>query len=72
MIRITKSRTEKELVVNPGSKIFGRSVYVCKSNECINNAFKKGRLFKLLKTRYDKDLEEGLRAKINSMVQFKP
>ena len=49
LIRIMK--TDKEgLVVNPNSKTFGRSAYLCYNQKCIENALKKSKLNKALKT----------------------
>ena len=49
LIRIMK--TDKDgLVVNPNSKTFGRSAYLCYNQSCIESAFKKSKLNKALKT----------------------
>ena len=49
LIRIMK--TDKEgLVVNPNSKTFGRSAYLCYNQSCIEFALKKSKLNKALKT----------------------
>ena len=50
MIKITKEYSTNELVVNPNSKTFGRSAYLCYNQDCIEQAFKKSRLNKVLKT----------------------
>lgn len=50
MIKITKQYLNGELVVNPNPKTFGRSVYLCYNLSCIEQAFKKNRLNKVLKT----------------------
>lgn len=62
LIKITVNRILNEVRVNPDSKFFGRSVYICKSDECINNAFKKGKFFKILKVKQQDDLKEKIRA----------
>lgn len=59
LIKIT--RTADGVVVNPDSKTFGRSAYVCKNESCINGAVKKDRIFKVLKTQKDSSLPEKLR-----------
>ena len=41
------------VILMPDSKIFGRSVYLCYNQSCIDNAFKKNRINKLLKTGAD-------------------
>jgi len=53
LIKITKFYETGEIFVNPNSKIFGRSVYLCYNNSCIENALKKNRLNKALKTTKD-------------------
>ena len=59
LIRIMK--TDKDgLVVNPNSKTFGRSAYLCYNNACIENAFKKNRLSKVLKASVPEDLKGKL------------
>lgn len=37
-------------MIEPDSKIFGRSVYLCYNQSCIDNAFKKNKIYKILKT----------------------
>ena len=39
-IKITVNKS-KEIKIMPDSKFFGRSVYICKNNDCIKNIFKK-------------------------------
>lgn len=53
MIKLTKNYLTGEVVVNPNSKIFGRSAYLCYNNECIKLAQKKNKLNKVLKTSKD-------------------
>ena len=50
MIKITKEHSSGEIVLEPNSKTFGRSAYLCYNLSCIENAFKKNRLNKILKT----------------------
>lgn len=61
LIKITRNQNG-EIQVMPDSHFTGRSVYICKNNECIKNAFKKGRLFKILKSKQNETLEEKIRA----------
>ncbi len=58
MIKITN--VHGELVVNPDSKKFGRSVYLCYNNACIENAFKKNKISRILKTSVPQDLKGKL------------
>lgn len=50
LIKITREHATNILVINGNSKIFGRSAYLCYNNTCIENAFKKNKLQKILKT----------------------
>lgn len=61
LIKITVN-IKKELQIMPDSKFFGRSVYICKNEECIEKAFKKGRIYKFLKIKPDETLKEKIRA----------
>lgn len=60
MIKITKEHDSNEIYIKPNSKIFGRSVYLCYNNSCIENAFKKNKLAKFLKAGLSKDFKEKL------------
>lgn len=60
MIKITKQKAHPDLVINGDSKIFGRSVYLCYNNSCIEAAFKKNKLQKLLKTPVKPELKGKL------------
>ena len=40
-IKITKCHSTGEIVINPNSKIVGRSLYVCKNKACLDIVFKK-------------------------------
>ena len=60
MIKITKEYLTGKVIVNPDSKTFGRSVYLCYNQNCIEQALKKSRLDKALKTNEDwKGLLDG-------------
>ena len=60
MIKITKEFLTGKVIVNPDSKTFGRSVYLCYNQNCIEQALKKNRLGKALKTNEDwKGLLDG-------------
>lgn len=50
LIKITKNYKDGSVVINPNSKIFGRSAYLCYNQNCIDMAFKKSKLNKVLKT----------------------
>ena len=57
MIKITKEHSTQEVVVNPDSKTFGRSAYLCYNQNCIVQALKKKKINKVLKTNADIDLK---------------
>jgi len=54
-IKIT--RTPEGVIVNPNSYTFGRSAYLCYNNSCIESAFKKNKLAKVLKTAIPEELK---------------
>ena len=58
LIKITKMNGD--IFVNPDNKKFGRSVYLCYNNACIEAAFKKNRIAKVLKTSVPEDLKGKL------------
>ena len=60
LIKITKKHDDGQLVINPNSKIFGRSVYLCYNKMCIENALKKNKLDKALKTAISNELKGKL------------
>ena len=53
LIKITKNFVDGKVVVNPNSKIFGRSAYLCYNNQCVEQSLKKNKLNKALKTNKD-------------------
>lgn len=60
MIRVIKENVSGKIVLNPDNHTFGRSVYICKNKKCMENAFKKGRIFKVLKTKPNETLKEDI------------
>ena len=60
MIKITKEFLTGKVIVNPDSKTFGRSVYLCYNQNCIEQALKKNRLGKALKISTALDLKGQL------------
>ncbi len=51
-------------------KYFGRSVYICKNKNCINNAFSKKKIEKGLKvTNIPQDLKENLKSKLIESIE---
>ena len=57
MLKITKNFKTGEIFLNPDSFTFGRSAYLCYNQSCIEQAFKKNRLAKVLKTSIGEDLK---------------
>ena len=60
MIKITKVSQTGEVFVNPDSKTFGRSAYLCYNQSCIEKAFKKNKILKILKTNISAEKMKGL------------
>lgn len=58
LIKVTNSNDK--IVVQPDSKTFGRSAYICKNKVCIEKAFVKNKLGKNLKTNVDNSLLSDL------------
>ncbi len=50
MIRIMKVHNTREILINPDSRHFGRSSYLCYNKDCAQYAIKKKRIQKTLKT----------------------
>jgi predicted RNA-binding protein YlxR (DUF448 family) len=63
MIKITRENSSGDVFINPDSKIFGRSVYLCYNDSCIVNSLKKNKLVKFLKS----DLTEELKKKLQTI-----
>ena len=62
LIKITVNKSTKELRISPSSNFVGRSLYICKNFSCIDTAFKKGRIYKILKIKPDETFKEKIRA----------
>lgn len=57
LIKVTAQNPCGEVIVNGNSKTFGRSAYLCYNIDCVENAFKKDRLKKALRTSIDEGLK---------------
>ena len=57
MIKITKEHITGNVVVNPNSKTFGRSAYLCYNQDCIEQALKKKKINKMLRINTSIDLK---------------
>lgn len=60
LIKITHNKSLDEVFINPNTKKFGRSVYLCYNKLCIENALKKNKLQKALKTTISEELKGKL------------
>ena len=61
MVKITREFKTNEIFINPNTKIFGRSVYLCYNDTCIENSLKKNKLAKFLKANLTEELKETLK-----------
>ena len=66
LIKITKDSKTQETFINPISKIFGRSCYICKDENCINSAFKKMKISKILKQNVSINLKDKIMSVLES------
>ena len=57
LIKITRQNADGTVFVNPNSKIFGRSAYLCYNKTCIEDAFRKNKLQKSLRCKISEDLK---------------
>ncbi len=57
MIKITKNHINGEIVINPSSKTFGRSAYLCYNQNCKEQALKKKKINRALKVNNSVDLK---------------
>lgn len=60
LIKITRQKPHGDIVINRSNKIFGRSVYLCYNESCIEAAFKKNKISKILKAAIPEDLKGKL------------
>ena len=60
LIKITANNANGDIIINPNSKIFGRSAYLCYNEACIGAAFKKNKLAKHLKSSIPNELKGQL------------
>ena len=60
LIKITSVHNDGKLVIQPDSLIFGRSVYLCYNKSCIEAAFKKNKLDRVLKRHVPDELKGQL------------
>lgn len=61
LIRIMINHLNGDILINPSSKYFGRSAYICSDNDCIDNAFKKMKISKILNKKVDPNILEKIK-----------
>lgn len=66
LIKITKEYKSGNIIIQPNSFIFGRSVYLCYNQECKEKALKKDRLKRALKYKGNEDLKGLLDGQLKS------
>lgn len=59
LIKITRD-ANSDVYINPDTKKFGRSVYLCYNHACIETALKKNRLQRALKASIPEELKGKL------------
>lgn len=60
LIKITKDYKTGEIKINNNKDITGRSVYICKKEECLINAIKKKKIENSLKSNLSESVKEEL------------
>ncbi len=60
LIKITRENSRGDVVINPDSKIFGRSAYLCYNKSCVELALKKNKIQKALKCSIPEELKGKL------------
>lgn len=56
LIRLVKAYETKKVHVQPTSKIFGRSAYICYNKDCLSTSLKKARIQKALRQTVCEDI----------------
>lgn len=60
LIRITKDYKTAEIAINNDNSVTGRSLYVCKNEECVANLLKKKRIEHILSAEIPENIKEKL------------
>jgi len=61
LIRIMKDHKTKKIIINPDSSHFGRSSYLCYNKNCVENAIKRKRIQKTLKSEISTETIEQIK-----------
>lgn len=59
-IKVTAESKSDKIFINPLNNVYGRSCYICRDESCINTAFKKDRISKILKKKVDETLKNEI------------
>lgn len=65
LIRIMKCSSTKAVLLNPDSKHFGRSAYICYNKDCVKEAVRKKKIQKYLKINIDESFYIKLESILN-------
>ena len=60
LIKITTEHKTGEIYVNSQRGIYGRSCYICKDKDCINKAFQRKKITKIIKRNINTDIKEKI------------
>jgi len=60
LIKVTLDNADKKPKINPDTLTFGRSVYLCYNETCIDKAFRKNKIAKCLKAPVQNELKGQL------------
>ena len=60
LIKVTANNADGQVIINPDSVTFGRSVYLCYNKTCIETAFKENKIEKHLKHSIPNELKGQL------------
>lgn len=61
MIKITRVHGTQDILINPDSRYFGRSSYVCYNKECVQNVLKKKKLQRSLKEEINTEIIDKIK-----------
>lgn len=60
LIKITSVKQDDLIYVQPDGEHFGRSCYICKDKNCIDLAFKKSKISKIMKKNVPNSIKEKI------------
>jgi hypothetical protein len=60
LIKITRNYETQEIHIEPLNNVYGRSCYICKDENCLNKAFKKDKISKILRKKVDIEIKEKI------------